>query len=155
MNRIAHEIEPEEVMAYLDGELQASRSSEVAAHIAACAECASIEADLRAVSSHLIQWQVEAAPLSVTKSIEQSMAQPGTAASVSARERKGLIGAWHRLAASQWAWKLGFASVALLLVGAVYIQHSSTRSMRSVSDVLGSAQRSSFFAAIGRHRNER
>ena len=34
MNRTMHEIEPEEVMAYLDGELEASRASEVAAHIA-------------------------------------------------------------------------------------------------------------------------
>ncbi len=137
MNRIAHEIEPEEVMAYLDGELRASRASEVAAHIAACAECAAIEADLRAVSSQLIQWQVEAAPLSIAKSIERSMAQPGTAARVSARERKGLIGAWHRLVASQWAWKLGFASIALLLLGAVYIQHSPTRSMRAFQTFSG------------------
>ncbi len=41
MNRTTHEIEPEEVMAYLDGELEASRASEVAAHIAGCAECRS------------------------------------------------------------------------------------------------------------------
>ena len=33
MNRTMHEIEPEEVMAYLDGELEASRASEIAAHI--------------------------------------------------------------------------------------------------------------------------
>ncbi len=137
MNRTTHEIEPEEVMAYLDGELQASRASEVAAHIAACAECASIEADLHAVSSQLIQWQVEAAPLSIAKSIEQSMAQPGTAARVAARQRRGLIGAWHRLVASQWAWKLGFASIALLLVGTIYIQHSPTRSMRAFQTFSG------------------
>lgn len=137
MNRIAHEIEPEEVMAYLDGELQASRSSEVAAHIAACAECASIEAGLRAVSSQLIQWQVEPAPLSVAKSVEQSMAQPGMAARVATRERKGLIGAWHRLAASQWGWKLGFASVALLLLGAVYMQHSFSRRAQESQKVTG------------------
>jgi anti-sigma factor RsiW len=137
MNRTMHEIEPEEVMAYLDGELQASRASEVAAHIAACAECASIEADLHAVSSQLIQWQVEAAPLSIAKSIEQSMAQPGTAARVAARQRRGLIGAWHRLVASQWAWKLGFASIALLLVGTIYIQQSPTRSMRAFQTFSG------------------
>ncbi len=137
MNRTAHEIEPEEVMAYLDGELEASRASEVAAHIAACTECASVEADLRAVSSQLIQWQVEAAPLSLAKSIEQSMAKPRTAASVNARERKGSIGAWPRLAARQWAWKLGLVSVALLLVGAVYIQHSSSRHIPELQTFTG------------------
>jgi anti-sigma factor RsiW len=128
MNRTMHEIEPEEVMAYLDGELQASRASEVAAHIAACAECSSVEADLRAVSSQLMQWQVEAAPLSVAKSIEQSMAKAGTATLVAARKRNGWIIAWHRLGASQRAWKVAFASVALLLVGTVYMQHRFSRS---------------------------
>jgi anti-sigma factor RsiW len=137
MNRTTHEFEPEEVMAYLDGELEAARASEVAAHIAACAECASVEADLRTVSGQLIQWQVEAAPVSVAKSIEQSMAKPGTATPIAARQRKGLIGAWHRLAAAQWAWKLGFATVALLLVASVYIQRSSTRSMRAFRTFTG------------------
>jgi Domain of unknown function (DUF4349)/Putative zinc-finger len=137
MNRTTHEIEPEEVMAHLDGELQASRASEVAAHIAACKECATIEADLRAVSGQLIQWQVEPASLSIATSIEQSLAKPETTARVKARERKGLIGAWHRLAASQWAWKLGFASVAVLLVGAVYMQRSFNERARELQRATG------------------
>jgi anti-sigma factor RsiW len=137
MNRTMHEIEPEEVMAYLDGELEASRASEVAAHIAACTECASVEADLRAVSSQLVQWQVEAAPRSVAKSIEQSMARAGTATLVAARKPNGWIIAWHRLAASQRAWKVAFASVALLLVGAVYMQHSFSRSTRALQTFTG------------------
>ena len=59
MNRTAHEIEPEEVMAYLDGELEPSRAIEVAAHIAACKECATVEADLRALPQKLALWTVE------------------------------------------------------------------------------------------------
>jgi anti-sigma factor RsiW len=137
MNRTMHEIEPEEVMVYLDGELESSRASQVATHIAACKECATIEADLRAVSGQLIQWQVEPASLSIATSIEQSLAKPETTARVKARERKGLIGAWHRLAASQWAWKLGFASVAVLLVGAVYMQRSFNERARELQRVTG------------------
>jgi len=137
MNRTTHEIEPEEVMVYLDGELESSRASEVATHIAACKECATIEADLRAVSGQLIQWQVEPASLSIATSIEQSLAKPETTARVKARERKGLIGAWHRLAASQWAWKLGFASVAVLLVGAVYMQRSFNERARELQRATG------------------
>jgi uncharacterized protein DUF4349/putative zinc finger protein len=137
MNRITHEIEPEEVMAYLDGELDASRASEVAAHIAACAECSMVEADLRAVSDQLIQWQVEAAPLSVAKSIERSMAKTGTATLVAARKPNGWIIAWHRLADGRRGWKVAFASVALLLVGAVYMQRSFSRSTRALRTFTG------------------
>ena len=76
MNRTMHEIEPEEVMAYLDGELEASRASEVAAHIVGCAECAAVAADLRRVSLNFVQWQIEEAPASVAKTLEQAIARP-------------------------------------------------------------------------------
>jgi hypothetical protein len=127
MNRTTHEIEPEEVMAYLDGELDASRASEVAAHIAGCAECAKVQADLRSVSDQLIQWQVETTPLSIAKSVEQEMAKPAPATRTASRDRNSLIGTWQRAAASQWAWKFGVASVAILLAGGVYLQRSSSR----------------------------
>lgn len=70
MNRTVHEIEPEEVMAYLDGELEASRASEVAAHISACAECATVAADLRTVSGKLMSWEPEKAPSTVSEAIQ-------------------------------------------------------------------------------------
>jgi len=72
MNRTMHEIEPEEVMAYLDGELEASRASEVAAHISACAECATVAADLRTVSAKLMSWEPERSPSTVSEAIQRA-----------------------------------------------------------------------------------
>jgi len=56
----AHGVEPEEVMAYLDGELPAERAAAVAEHVKSCPECQSIAADLQGVSRRLEAWTVEA-----------------------------------------------------------------------------------------------
>ncbi len=69
MNRTAHEIEPEEVMAYLDGELGASRAGEVAAHIADCAACSAVAADFCAISEKLADWTVAGPTDALTKVI--------------------------------------------------------------------------------------
>lgn len=59
MNSATHEIEREEVMAYLDGELGPARASAVAAHLNHCAACAALATELRGLSRQLNQWQVE------------------------------------------------------------------------------------------------
>jgi hypothetical protein len=56
----AHSVEPEEVMAYLDGELPVERGVAVAEHVKSCPECQSIAADLQGVSRRLQAWTVEA-----------------------------------------------------------------------------------------------
>ncbi len=59
MSEIRHAIEPEEMMAYLDGELPATRAAEAMTHLERCAECQELAADLRRVSQDLAAWQVE------------------------------------------------------------------------------------------------
>jgi len=59
---ITHEIDREEVMAYLDGEIAAARAVVVRAHLDQCAECRALADDLREVSAGLGEWAVEPAP---------------------------------------------------------------------------------------------
>ena len=54
-----HPIEPEELMAYLDGELAPQRASEAAHHLSHCPECQSAAAEMQSVSRKLLEWQVE------------------------------------------------------------------------------------------------
>lgn len=56
-----HPIEPEELMAYLDGELAAGRALLAADHLGSCRECQALVADLRRVSERMLDWRVEAA----------------------------------------------------------------------------------------------
>ena len=58
----AHIIQPEEVMAYLEGELQPDRASAVRAHLTTCVSCQSVAADVRRVSQVLAEWHVPSAP---------------------------------------------------------------------------------------------
>src|SRR5260370_13535746 len=59
MNRPNHIVEPEELMAYLDGELPAEQAIETAAHLEHCRECQKLAAELKEVSEMLVAWEVE------------------------------------------------------------------------------------------------
>ena len=63
MVNAAHPVGPEEVMAYLDGELAAERAAEVATHVDGCAECKGMMRDLQAVSRRMGAWEVGACGL--------------------------------------------------------------------------------------------
>ena len=54
-----HPIEQDELMAYLDGELEARRAAEAAAHLKQCSECQKLAEELQEVSQMLVAWQVE------------------------------------------------------------------------------------------------
>jgi len=60
MPTAGHLIEPEELSAYIDGELTPGRAVEVSAHLEACIECGEIVAALRGVSVRMKAWEVEA-----------------------------------------------------------------------------------------------
>jgi anti-sigma factor RsiW len=44
---LGHIVEPEEIMAYLDGELPSARAAAAMNHLERCAECRNLAADLR------------------------------------------------------------------------------------------------------------
>ena len=76
MDRTTHAFTPEEVMAYLDGELSPERATEAAAHLEHCGECRAVAAELRGVSRQLSGWQVESAPDSLVESAVRGAAAP-------------------------------------------------------------------------------
>lgn len=69
MSRATHPVSPEELMAYLDGELALGRARECAVHLEQCAGCQSLASDLRSVGLQMNAWQVESAPESLKASI--------------------------------------------------------------------------------------
>jgi Domain of unknown function (DUF4349)/Putative zinc-finger len=54
-----HAFDPQEVMAYLDGELEPQQATALAAHLEHCSECQTLAAGLRQVSERLLDFQVE------------------------------------------------------------------------------------------------
>jgi anti-sigma factor RsiW len=128
MNRTIHEIEPEEVMAYLDGELEASRASEVAAHIAGCAECSAAAADLRAISGALAKWSVEPSAMAVEK-ITQARTAPSRPP---LRESSRLVRLTRRAWASPVSWRVATVAAVVCLVALLATQNLTHFASRPV-----------------------
>jgi hypothetical protein len=94
-----HGIEPEELMAYLDGELDAQRAAEAARHMAECPECKSVAADIERVSRKLLEWQIEEPGPGVERTI------------VAARPMDRVRPVWRRGV----PWLAGLAAAGMLL----------------------------------------
>jgi len=63
MSAELHEFQPEEVMAYLDGEITGARALALADHLEDCPACSSLADDFRALSQQLTAWEAQPAIL--------------------------------------------------------------------------------------------
>ena len=63
MSTELHEFQPEEVMAYLDGEVTGARALALADHLENCTTCSFLADDFRALSQQLTAWEVQPALL--------------------------------------------------------------------------------------------
>lgn len=75
MNITTHSVAPEEVMAFLDGELSATEAHAVSAHIEHCTDCAKIVEQLRSTSRSLTEWKVDPVPVRLGNSVGYSVAK--------------------------------------------------------------------------------
>jgi hypothetical protein len=69
MNTATHPIAPEEVMAFLDGELSAAQAESVYGHVKHCADCSNLAAHLGDTRRRVLAWQVEKFPPAVEAKI--------------------------------------------------------------------------------------
>jgi Domain of unknown function (DUF4349)/Putative zinc-finger len=111
MSTSTHPIAPEEVMAFLDGELSGAGAQAVSNHLQQCAECNAIAHKFRATSHSLAQWSVPAAP---TKLEESVIAVAGKSTAGKAIGKSNFF-----IRASFWTWKqwiVGIGAMAALLL---------------------------------------
>ena len=134
MNKIIHAIEPEELMAYLDGELTADRATAAVAHLGECSECQRLVASLRGVSQSLTTWKVELAESEMPRAITAALAERVPASRKVFPARRS----WRDLVSMRWptsAWVGAVAAVLLVVLGAVRFQ---SRNANSVFSQVGS-----------------
>jgi hypothetical protein len=137
MNITAHPMAPEEVMAFLDGELSAAEGQAVSAHIERCADCAKLAEQFRSTSQSLARWNVEAIPVKLEKSIADSTTKAGS------RLDLGKPNVFIR--SSFWSWKQwalagGGAVATLLFVIGVSLPSRSPRAMKETVTLVAPAQ---------------
>ena len=115
---LQHAFEAEEVMAYLDGELEPQRAAMLASHLEHCAECQSVGRELRTVSSRMLDFEIEPMPASVTAVVVAELRapkKPEPARALGFRQR--VWAKWHELATNRkvWGFAAAFAVVAMAI----------------------------------------
>ena len=80
MTAAEHPIQPEELMAWLDGEIAPEERPRIERHVAACDACQALAADLRGVSHDLTRWAVDQAPRTLTARRDSPATAPEPAA---------------------------------------------------------------------------
>ena len=73
MTTATHSVAPEEIMAYLDGEMAQADARSVQQHLAECAECALVRDQLRATSTAMAAWSAPPAPSTLDAAIGQRL----------------------------------------------------------------------------------
>lgn len=104
-----HAVPPEEVMAYLDGELGAEEALAVARHLRNCAECAPLAKELGGVSRELRAWAVETAPAGIEREVRKAV-----------REAASEL----RPRAKRWVWARPVVGIAIVAAAVVAMRVS-------------------------------
>ncbi len=116
MNTTAHRVAPEQVMAFLDGEVSAADAQAVSAHLDRCAECSALAEQLHSTSVSLSRWNVGAVPLKLEDSVTSLAAKAGSGLEI------GKTNLFVR--ASFWTWRqwatAGGGTLAVLLLGLAF-----------------------------------
>jgi hypothetical protein len=108
MSTTTHPFTPEEIMAFVDGELAADRAPSIAAHLEACSECQELVASLRDTSHILSNWTAGTVPTHLIQGVlHQSHATPNLS-------EEGLISKLRKF--SRLSPALSFAAAAFVLV---------------------------------------
>jgi len=97
MNTTAHPVAPEEVMAFLDGELSAADAQAISAHVERCTDCAKLAKQFQSTSQSLSRWSVESVPTNLENSVTD------LAAKICAGVKIGKANLFIR--ASFWSWR--------------------------------------------------
>jgi len=113
MSTNRHPIEPEELMAYLDGELPTDQASEALSHLELCPECQILAADFRSISRELMSWEVESPEVGISSAVNAALGER-------LHKREATRVSWPRLEkrvmASRWVWA-GILAVVCVTVG--------------------------------------
>jgi hypothetical protein len=120
MNTAAHSVAPEELMAFLDGELPAAQAQSVSDHLKHCADCSNLAAQLGETNQCLASWKVEQLPAHIKSTVRQCAEQE-------ASRSKNFFSKWILRIRAGFGWKLLLA-FSLVAVAALVLTSRSGQS---------------------------
>jgi hypothetical protein len=134
-----HPIEQDELMAYLDGELEARRAAEAASHLKQCLECQKLASDLQEVSQMLLSWQAEETEIAIPDKIAAALEAPKRPKQ---EPVTGNLWSYLRFPNGRQLASIGGAALVLLLIFAI-----------SIPNLLRSGKTAEESARLARERN--
>jgi hypothetical protein len=113
-----HAFDAEEVMAYLDGELEPRRAAALAAHLVSCSECQEVAQGFRALSERMLSFEVEHPSPGMNETVLAALdASNSSKKKVPSGSEQNEPWKWGRLFARPYVWAFaGLGLVALLAV---------------------------------------
>jgi Domain of unknown function (DUF4349)/Putative zinc-finger len=134
---LQHAFEAEEVMAYLDGELEPQRAAALAGHLEHCAECQSVAKELRVVSGRMLNFQIEPAPASLAANVLAENARVTPEPRKIVNTGRGVAAWWRERKVRRNVWALGavFATIAVI-VGIASISNLQRSRIRANASVV-------------------
>jgi len=110
-------VSPEELMAYLDGELPGDRAAFVAAHLEECRECQIQAAEFKSVSEHLTEWVVEKKPVEISADLAKALDErEQSAQTTSSRGQRNWFGGGRFHQFAPWAGGALVGGLAAILI---------------------------------------
>jgi anti-sigma factor RsiW len=111
---LQHAFEPEEVMAYLDGELEPRRAAALAGHLEHCTECQNVAKSIRQISTQMLGFEIEPAPQNLTTVVFENLkSSPPENPAKPVGFRPSLLARWREFftVRRNWAAAAGLAMV--------------------------------------------
>jgi anti-sigma factor RsiW len=128
--RETHLVTPEEILAYLDGELARERAESVAAHLDGCLLCQKMSGVLRDASQTLAAWTVE--PAAADASFERRLSE------MAAKHSAASFGLWRWIASSKQHRFLAVTACAAVVFG-LFVGLSPSRKTSGLTVTAGPA----------------
>jgi len=113
-----HAFDAEEVMAYLDGELEPRRAAALAAHLVSCSECQEVAQGFRALSERMLSFEVEQPSAGMNETVLTALDSRNSSKKIiSSGSEQEKSWNWRRTFAKPYIWAFaGLGLVALLAV---------------------------------------
>lgn len=111
-----HAFEPEEVMAYLDGELEPQRAAALAGHLQHCADCQALANQFRKVSERLLGFQVETPSTKLQDAVHAALDSHEYAKESAPGAAHKSPGRWKRLWVGPGGWVLAGAMAVVIAI---------------------------------------
>jgi anti-sigma factor RsiW len=124
MTATTHPVNPEEIMALLDGELPVERAQTVSAHVELCPDCSAFAKELVSTKQAFASWEVETLPAVIEDRVHAAIAAMTSSA--------GASGSSLTQRASFWTWKQWLVGLsATAAVGLLFLAISMPTFQRS------------------------